>query len=190
MKNDVVVLKRKTPIYIAYGRITIHEGDETRTPMFWPYASESAAEDFPEIEKVRDFFKEEYDNLYPRSFDQRFWLATLAGSREIPNDKDVARICESELNIGVVNPEILEPYGILESKRVVDMKQYIANGLVDICHLDSPFLVKGYSNMRIGRVILHYFSDDTIPRDKDVEDSTIFWDMMKKRALSVWETKT
>lgn len=191
MKNSVVALKKKTPIYISYGCSVIRDGDDIKSIASWPYFGDEVRKNLPLMEKVENFFRKEYDNLYPMSFDQKFWIATLTNECDVPVDRDVYKTCNNEINIGVVCPEILEPYGILDWDNIIDIKQYINNNrYVDISHMESPFLVKGYSNfLGITRLVLQYFSNEIIPADEP-EDSTIFWDMMKKRALSVWETET
>lgn len=182
MGNGDIILKRRTPIYVSYGKITISDEIGIEPGGYWPYCNNPDIRS-PLMDEIEDFFRKEYDRLYPKSLKQKFWIAKLNLSGEIPVENSLPKTFEADISVGVVCQEILEPYNILEWDEVIDRKRYV-NGRLYYAYLDTPFLVKGHSNfLGINKIILPYLSNNIIEANKD--DGTYFWDLMKRKALCI-----
>lgn len=177
------VLKLKTPLYLMWGRTKMFKEDGSvggyeYYPGSWtPHDNDDECIQW--MERINRFFLSNIEDLRPKSLGQRFWIA------EIQFDSCLSAYqvkTKTEINVGVVCPQMLEPYGILSPEYIINKVVYV-NGK-PYRHIHHPFFIPGYSSFReLNYTILSLLGFNK----KDIKNlsDTYLWYHMKKKALGL-----
>lgn len=183
MKNDVVVLKRKTSLYLIWCNITMQDDkDGLLMSTYYPSIYKAHMETLtpsPLMQDLNRFFIDNVDRLQPKSLAQRYWLATVTIDKKI-GYLDINTF-HGTFNVGVVYPELLKPYGVFEYEELINSEKLVDGLLYQ--GIDCPFYLPGYSkffvfNRTVSSLVLDNPNADEMP-------DTYFWYYMKKRVLGL-----
>lgn len=182
------VLKLKTPLYLMWGQATLIGPDGDPVCEYYPdsctfdqlYISDRG-EFTPLMENINRFFLDNVDRMYPKSLGQRFWLAHIEFNDPglYANKVKTGTV----LNVGVVCPDMLKPYGIIGDWDIYCKEIYVKGRRFDC--INHPFFIPGHSNFAGLYNSVFSLIPDLEKMDGENLPEGYFWYYMKKKALGL-----